>query len=655
MVLASTRATVTEPAGAETPAETQEEEESVSARGFIGDFALHILGRDALDDLRGRHWTFIGIVGPTLGFVADICTVFGPVAWWGFVSFLAVFLALAVPIIFHTRYCRLCAFPCIVTLILLASFGVIVGAQKLVAAEATGTLAKEIPAFAGVQQMLKEILGLLVSIQSQEEAHHHEEMEGRKQLKRAIIDAAAGGAPAVRAVVDIRELLRPGIPEIDTIPAEQLPGLVKRILEDLQKPGARAEDFSGAVKRVLTEAQAQAAELKFADAAKVLDAALARSEAEDRDRASGRAALLAERGRIARLQLRYRDGGRAALLAERGRIARLQLRYRDASNYYAKAAEATAFDHDAAWSNTLASASALYAQGDEFGDNQALLDAIRVYRSALDMATRERVPLDWARTQNNLGNALATLGKRESVTGTLTEAVAAYREALKEETRERVPLDWARTQMNLGTALKALGGRESGTGKLEEAVAAYREALKEETRERVPLDWAMTQNNLGIVLFTLGKRESGTGKLEEAVAAFREALKEETRERVPLDWAATQNNLGNAFLRLGERESGTGTLTEAVAAFREALKEETRERVPLDWAATQNNLGTALATLGERESGTGTLTEAVAAYREALKEYTPQTDPTNYQLTMKNLNQVLALLKKKSAKRGSVH
>jgi len=30
------------------------------------------------------------------------------------------------------------------------------------------------------------------------------------------------------------------------------------------------------------------------------------------------------------------------------------------------------------------------------------------------------------------------------------EAVAAYRAALEERTRERVPLDWARTQMNLG-------------------------------------------------------------------------------------------------------------------------------------------------------------------------------------------------------------
>jgi hypothetical protein len=83
------------------------------------------------------------------------------------------------------------------------------------------------------------------------------------------------------------------------------------------------------------------------------------------------------------------------------------------------------------------------------------------------------------------------------------------RPALKEQTHERVPLHWAATQYNLGNALWRLGERERGTGKLEEAVAAYREALKEHTRERarlgsswrccfilfrVPSDWAVLES-----------------------------------------------------------------------------------------------------------------------------------------------------------------
>jgi exonuclease VII small subunit len=64
-------------------------------------------------------------------------------------------------------------------------------------------------------------------------------------------------------------------------------------------------------------------------------------------------------------------------------------------------------------------------------------------------------------------------------TARLEEAVSAYREALQEYTRARAPLQWAMTQTNLGNALISLGERESGTARLEEAVAVYRAALEE--------------------------------------------------------------------------------------------------------------------------------------------------------------------------------
>jgi tetratricopeptide (TPR) repeat protein len=79
------------------------------------------------------------------------------------------------------------------------------------------------------------------------------------------------------------------------------------------------------------------------------------------------------------------------------------------------------------------------------------------------------VPLDWAGTQNNLGNALLTLGEQESGTEHLEAAISAYRSALEEFTRDRVPLDWARTQNNLGGALWRLGVR---TGNVDLVVQA---------------------------------------------------------------------------------------------------------------------------------------------------------------------------------------
>jgi hypothetical protein len=63
-------------------------------------------------------------------------------------------------------------------------------------------------------------------------------------------------------------------------------------------------------------------------------------------------------------------------------------------------------------------------------------------------------------TQNNLGNALSSLGERGRGTARLEEAVKAFREALKEFTREQSPYYWEGTQRNLARVLKLLDERK---------------------------------------------------------------------------------------------------------------------------------------------------------------------------------------------------
>jgi hypothetical protein len=93
-----------------------------------------------------------------------------------------------------------------------------------------------------------------------------------------------------------------------------------------------------------------------------------------------------------------------------------------------------------------------------------------------------------------------------------------------ERTRERVPLDWAMTQNNLGNALGTLGERESGTARLEEAVAAYRAALTERTRERVPLQWAMSLGSEGSALMELAERREDAAMAETALTQITTAV-----------------------------------------------------------------------------------------------------------------------------------
>jgi tetratricopeptide (TPR) repeat protein len=113
------------------------------------------------------------------------------------------------------------------------------------------------------------------------------------------------------------------------------------------------------------------------------------------------------RGREAARALRI-DASRyeAAFLAQQARVDDLQLSYRTAAPKYAEAAGLVApFDTKQQWRFLLAQARELFKQGDEFGDNGALTEAIDVYRRCLALAPRSERPLDWATTQMNLGNA----------------------------------------------------------------------------------------------------------------------------------------------------------------------------------------------------------------------------------------------------------
>jgi hypothetical protein len=75
------------------------------------------------------------------------------------------------------------------------------------------------------------------------------------------------------------------------------------------------------------------------------------------------------------------------------------------------------------------------------------------------------------------GLATWNLGKQTGRNEWLVEAVGAYQAALEEYTRERVPLDWAATHASLGDALCSLGERESGTARLGEAVTVLQSAV----------------------------------------------------------------------------------------------------------------------------------------------------------------------------------
>jgi len=339
--------------------------------------------------------------------------------------------------------------------------------------------------------------------------------------------------------------------------------------------------------------------------------------------------------------LEARMADRAATAAQRGTLAMTQLRYAAAAAHFAQAGKFAPAPRDRA-GYLAEEAQALFRQGDELGDNDALEAAIARYGELVSLRPRKDDPLLWARTQMDLGVSLNSLGGRENGNMRLEQAVESHRRALLELTRERAPLDWARAQMNLGNALESLGERDSDTRRLLEAVTMYRSALLELPRDRQPLDWAAAQESLGNALQNIGSREQSNAHLEEAVAVYQAALREFTRERVPLHWASAQVNLGIALQSLGERQAGTTRLKEAILAYDTALLEFHRDRVPLEWANAQMNRGMALQRLAERTSNSADFDNAITAYSSALQEMTMERVPRNWAWTQVNLGSVLA-------------
>lgn len=286
-------------------------------------------------------------------------------------------------------------------------------------------------------------------------------------------------------------------------------------------------------------------------------------------------------------------------------------------------------------------ATGAWVLGERTGKLKWLQAAVAAFEAALEIRTREATPLDWAKTQNNLGNALSTWGARGDGTKRLQAAVAAYKSVLEIYSREALPLDWAMIQSNLGAVLQVWGERDNDTRGLQEAVTALEASLEVLTKEALPHQWAMSQNNLSNALRIWGAREEGTLRLRLAVAACEAALEVRTREALPVKWATTHINLGAALNTWGEREEGTQRLQAAVAAYEQALEVLTKETLPLDWALTQNNLGNALRTWAEREDDIQRLQAAVAAYEAALEVRTKEALPLDWAMTQNNLGAAL--------------
>ena len=232
----------------------------------------------------------------------------------------------------------------------------------------------------------------------------------------------------------------------------------------------------------------------------------------------------------------------------------------------------------------------------------------------------------------------------------LRKAIAAYGEALYFYTPDVAPLDYAKTQNDLGVAYLRLSEHEDPVGNLRRAIEAFEEVLRFRTPGVALLDYARTQTNLGTAYWRLSEYEDPVGNLQRAIEAFREALRFRTPDVAPLNYAMTQHNLGTAYSRLSEYEDPVGNLQRAIEAFGEALRFRTPERTPLRYAETQYGMGLAYRRRAELQTDRAQrcmdLQAAVRAFREALRFRTPKAAPRWHEETRKALEEAEEALRR---------
>ena len=293
--------------------------------------------------------------------------------------------------------------------------------------------------------------------------------------------------------------------------------------------------------------------------------------------------------------------------------------------------------------------------------SQSISQAIDVLHSVLEVNTRSKNPLEWARTQTTISNSLCleamlTSGKR---TDLLIQAEASARAALEVLNRTDHPEEWAMAERSLGTSLHVRSMGASGNQEHDlilQGATAIQESLQVDASQEDPLDWAGMEQNLATILRTDSDSFTGNQAIDlliPSVAALRFELKVVTKENAPLRWAEVQFNLGAALGKLADLYNNQGQAkqvadyrSQAATAFRAALEVFNRQNNADRWAHTQWALGTILfaqSQVDPANPSTDLLAQAANAQSAALDVINQQTSPQAWGNIQRSLGQIRAV------------
>jgi tetratricopeptide (TPR) repeat protein len=168
-----------------------------------------------------------------------------------------------------------------------------------------------------------------------------------------------------------------------------------------------------------------------------------------------------------------------------------------------------------------------------------------------------------------LGSVLCLFGA-----GQLAELkwwLARAKTELQDHPRDKAPIEWAKAQSSLGDALSALARKKRSVVLFEEAIFAYNGALSEDALDALPHKRFYTLQalaNAHIDLFSIQKEPAS---LDSAVVLLREALLCPSGDDRLSEWCKVHLLLGQTLMLSGRSKNDDAPFAEAIKAFEAGL------------------------------------------------------------------------------------
>ena len=283
------------------------------------------------------------------------------------------------------------------------------------------------------------------------------------------------------------------------------------------------------------------------------------------------------------------------------------------------------------------------------GRKENFINAIKHYRNAISVRTKEYFPFHYAKIKTNIGNTYLSLVKLAEIINVdkyVIDAISDFKEALNINSTI-YKKDFIETCNSLGTAYQILVELYGLEDDFKKAISYFQSALENNNIEKFPLLHGIILNNIGVTykLFAGFKEEKRYS--EEAIKKHKEALNIILLDVDPFYYSEIQDSMGttyNTHAFLVGAEKKVEIINTAIDCFKLALTVKTIKKYPTAYAFTQNNLGNVYKHKAELENIKSNCLAALKCYKNSLNIIKIRNFPNDYARINDNIGLTFLLL-----------